>query len=96
MQVTSIDEVAHPALGMLETLKEKRAAVAAGLVPGEKREEEVEGLDGPKERFYPRGMSRLRLEDGRGSVVEAVEMKKVEGLGLEDCKLGCKVRFILR
>lgn len=88
VQVTAIDEVGHPALGLLETLKEKRefrrvAELGRELKDGE---EEV------PPSVYPRGLVTLTLSDGH-SECGAFEYRKVEGLGLEEVKVGCKVRY---
>lgn len=94
VQVVAMDEVAYPALEMLEVLNNKREAIKRGEAPkkegvevDEKEEEDLVGRT-----TWRRGTTRLRLSDGRGEV-DAVEWKRVQGLGLEDLKLGCKVSW---
>ena len=92
VQVVAVDEIALPALEMLEVLKNKREAVKRGEQPkregveiDEKEEEDLVGRT-----TYRRGTTKLRVSDGRREV-DAVEWKRVNGLGLEELKLGCKV-----
>jgi hypothetical protein len=49
---------------------------------------------GGEERKYPRGMGRVKLSNGFWEV-EGIEYERVEGLGLEECQLGCKVSSIV-
>lgn len=84
-----MDEVALPAMEMLDVLKNKREGMKRG---GEQEEvdEEEEDEDEVGRTRYRRGTTRLRLSDGRGEV-DGFEWKRVNGLGLEEMKLGCKV-----
>lgn len=88
VQIMAIDEVAHPALGLLDTLKEKRESRRVAALGREKKDGEEEDNPGK----YQRGLVRLTLSDGH-SQCEGFEYRMIQGLGLEEVKLGCKVRL---
>ncbi|KDE08097.1 hypothetical protein MVLG_01579 [Microbotryum lychnidis-dioicae p1A1 Lamole] len=100
VQIISIDEVAYPALGLLETLKDQRSRREIGEEVIEKpfrigatNEDEDEVPTDQEEtvaRTWPRGLVKLGLSDGY-TAVEAFEKKLVRGLGLGEVKLGCKL-----
>lgn len=93
-QILRINEVGHAALGLLDTLKEKRE----GRALRERQEREGwQRKDGEEERVegvWPRGMVRVLLSDGHGEC-EGIEYTRVEGMSWEEVRLGCKVRFFL-
>lgn len=96
MQVVQVDEIAFPALGLLERLNEKRERRGKEEVAENEDGEEVEEVDGPEENVerpgkYPRGLVRVRVSDGHGRDWDALEGSRVVGLGLEEMRLGCKV-----
>lgn len=84
LQITSVTDISNPALDLLDTLKQKRER---RNVP------EVELKDGEEAKSdvkYPAGTVRLVLSDGHVEY-QAFEYEKIEGLGLEQMKLGMKV-----
>lgn len=101
-QITRIDDIAHPALGILDTLKEKREE--RKVLQRQEQAGEVQNEEGAVERVlrdgeeadvvgkYPRGMVRVRLSDGHAEC-DGIEYERVNGLGLEEVQLGCKVRL---
>ncbi|KAL8278883.1 hypothetical protein RQP46_008754 [Phenoliferia psychrophenolica] len=86
VQITSIDEIAHPALGLLDTLKEKRESRRIAALGRERKDGEEEDNPGK----YARGLVRVTLSDGY-TTCEGFEYQRIEGLGLEEVKLGCKL-----
>ncbi|SCZ96714.1 BZ3500_MvSof-1268-A1-R1_Chr4-1g06647 [Microbotryum saponariae] len=99
VQIISIDEIAYPALGLLETLKDQRsrresdeAMVEQLSRPGATNDEDDVPTDQDETiaRSWPRGLVKLGLSDGY-TAVEAFEKRLVRGLGLSEVKLGCKL-----
>ncbi|SCV74416.1 BQ2448_8055 [Microbotryum intermedium] len=95
VQIISVDEVAYPALGLLETLKDQRARREAGedLVQpdlGGASNDVTADPDEAVARSWPRGLVKLGLSDGY-TMVQAFEKTLVRGLGLGEVKLGCKL-----
>lgn len=107
VQVQRVQDVAHSAGAASEVLREKgearrMAARGAGVGGGgagrimDLGEVEEDGVDEPKVGVdkvpvFPRGSARLVLSDGETEVV-AFERELIPGLGLEEIKLGTKVR----
>ncbi|GAA5965877.1 hypothetical protein JCM21900_004935 [Sporobolomyces salmonicolor] len=104
-QVQAVDDVAHSASSLLETLKEKRearkvAAKGGGGAGGRNMNFDDEGseddeaqtkvLAGEKVASYPRGSGKLVLSDGE-TEVKSFELQRINGLGLEEIKLGAKL-----
>ncbi|GAA5860921.1 hypothetical protein JCM1840_002006 [Sporobolomyces johnsonii] len=105
-QVQAVDDIAHSASSLLETLEEKREArkvAAKGGGGGGGRnmnldDDEPEDEDeakkkvfaGDKVASYPRGSGKLVLSDGE-TEVKAFELQRINGLGLEEIKLGTKL-----
>lgn len=84
----SITEIGHSALA-LETAQQKRINDARGRDRVLDLEDE-EGLDRDAPVQFPRAMLKLELSDGH-RIVQAIEYRKIEGLGLGIIPLGCKV-----
>ncbi|GAA5887961.1 hypothetical protein JCM5296_001513 [Sporobolomyces johnsonii] len=105
-QVQAVDDVAHSASSLLETLEEKREARRVAAKGGgggagrnmnlddDEPEDEDEAkkkvLAGDKVASYPRGSGKLVLSDGE-TEVKAFELQRINGLGLEEIKLGTKL-----
>ncbi|CEQ41679.1 SPOSA6832_03418 [Sporobolomyces salmonicolor] len=105
-QVQAVDDVAHSASSLLETLKEKREARKVAAKGGgggggrnmnlddEESEDDDEAqkkvLTGEKVASYPRGSGKLVLSDGE-TEVKSFELQRINGFGLEEIKLGAKL-----
>lgn len=99
LQITAVEEIAQPALALLQTLKERQHLEKSRLVDDEIDEAErdrrrirLEGAeeDEAGEGEWTRGMLKFGLSDGH-HLVSGVEWKRISGFSLDDTKLGCKV-----
>lgn len=105
-QVQRVDDIAHSASQLQEVLKEKKEArrvrakganAGGGRIMDLDEEEEDEAkkkiLPAGVEPPFPRGSGKFVLSDG-DTEVQAFELRQVFGLGLEEIKLGTKVRRV--
>lgn len=99
-QITSVEEIAQPALSLLRILKERQElarmkALDQGIdeIERERRRIREEGMEGEgegREGEWVRGLIKLELSDGFHSV-NAIEWQQIQGFGIEELKLGAKV-----
>lgn len=122
VQVVQVDDVAHSALSLSETLQEKKearklAAKGRGGDGGDggrimdlndDAEDDEGDLDAEAKRrallhggkgggagpsSFPRGSGRFVLTDGGPARWTAFELQRIAGMGLEELRLGTKVRM---
>ena len=124
VQIVQVDDVAHSALSLKETLEEKKEARKLAAKGGrhagggggdggrimdlnEEDDDEEDDLDAEAKRralllggggqgaqgpSFPRGNGRFVLTDGGPAQWTAFELQRIAGLGLEELRLGTKVR----
>ncbi|KAM0791905.1 hypothetical protein ACM66B_004159 [Microbotryomycetes sp. NB124-2] len=96
VQVVKVDDVSNSALDMLDTLKDQRERrkKALRLQQQQQQQQARADQDGPKfedePKVFKRGTLKLSLSDGH-SEVDAFEMNRIQGFGLDEIKLGCKL-----
>jgi hypothetical protein len=121
VQIVQVDDVAHSALSLSETLQEKKEArklAAKGRAGGDgdggrimdlndDAEDDEGDLDAEAKRrallhggkgggggpSFPRGSGRFVLTDGGPAQWTAFELQRIAGMGLEELRLGTKVRM---
>lgn len=97
VQVLSMTEIGSSAF-QLQTVAEQRKDIINGTtlirrMDDEMDDEDEEAIKQGKMPVYPRGMLKFELGIGDGSVIDAIEYRRLPGIMLGETSLGAKLRI---